>query len=142
MKQIKHSIAYAIYNDDRSKVLVVLRPKDDDNLPNVWGLPAGTLKESDDYEQAVIRSGHEKLGVELKVVKVINEGEIAHEKFILHMKEYEVEIISGQPYVPQPTDGITQYQQWKWAEPHLLKEAAQKGSLCSRLFLSYIGKKW
>jgi len=142
MKPTKHSIAYAIYNKDRSKVLAVLRPEDDDNLPNVWGLPAGTLKEGEDYEQAVICSGHDKLGIELKVIKLINEGGVERDKLVLHMKEYEAEIASGQPSVPQPVDGVTQYQQWKWAEPDLLKEAAQKGSLCSRLLLSHIGRKW
>lgn len=135
MKATKNSIAYVIYNPDRSKILVVLRPADDNNFPNTWGLPAGTLKDNESYEDAVIRSGHEKLGVELKIVKLIKEGSIEREKHFLHMKEYEAEIVSGEAVVPQKINTVTQYQEWKWAEPNILIDAAQKGSLCSRLFL-------
>lgn len=140
MKQIKQAIAFVVYNKNRLEVLTVLRPVNDETLPNVWGLPAGLLKEGETFEEAVIRAGRDKLGVLLKIIRQINEGEIEREKYILHMKEYEVEIISGQPKVPQLVEGVTQYQKWEWSKPEKLKEAALKGSLCSKLFLSYINK--
>lgn len=43
-KPIKYSITIAIYNDDRSKMLAVKRPSDDERLPDVWGLPADSLR--------------------------------------------------------------------------------------------------
>lgn len=142
MKPIRHSIAYITYNKDRSKFLAVKRPSDDKDLPDVWGLPAGSLKNDETFEETVLRSAREKLGVGLKIVKLIGEGNIERENYILHMKEYEVEIIQGEPQVPQPVEGVTQYQSWKWATPNELTESARKGSLCSRLYLSSTNQKW
>ncbi|MBI4639430.1 MAG: NUDIX domain-containing protein [Candidatus Tectomicrobia bacterium] len=142
MKPIKHSIAYVIYHEERSQFLSVKRPSDDDDLPDVWGLPAGSLKNGETFEDAVLRSGREKLGVELKIVKLIGEGNIEREHDILHMKEYEVHVIQGEVNVPQLVDGVTQYQAWKWATPDELIESAQKGSLCSRLYLSSRNQEW
>ena len=122
MKTTKHSIAFAVWHDQRSKVLVVQRPAHDPDLPNVWGLPAGTLKDGESHEDCVLRSGQEKLGVALIIVKIIGEGETEREQFTLHMKEYEVKIKDGTPSVPQPIPGITQYQRWQWAEPSILHE--------------------
>lgn len=134
-KPIKKSIAFVVYNPDHSKILIVKRPSDDDKLPNIWGLPAASLKASESWEDCVIRAGHEKLGVKLKIIKLLNEGKIERDNYTLHMKEYEVQIISGEPKVPQPIKNITQYQEYKFGKPTDLEEAAQKGSLCSQLFL-------
>jgi len=90
------------------------------------------------FESCVIRSGKEKLGVQLKALKLISEGKIERKNYIIHMKEYEAEITSGTPNVPQHVLGVTQYQDWKWGKPELLREAAKKGSLCAQLYLSYI----
>ena len=135
MKPLKKAIAFVIYNKDRTRFLAVKRPADDEDLPNLWGLPAGSLKSGETFEKAVLRSGKEKLGVELRILKMIGEGEIERDKYVLHMREYEAEIIQGRPKVPQPVRGVTQYRDWKWATPEELKEAAEKGSLCSRIFL-------
>tara|TARA_Y100000310_G_C20265397_1_gene615559 strand:- start:110 stop:529 length:420 start_codon:yes stop_codon:yes gene_type:complete len=134
-KPVKDAIAYVIYNEDRSKFLVVQRPSDGDDLPNVWGLPAGSLKEDESFEDAVLRSGYEKLGVELKIVKEIGEDKIERERITLHMKEYEVEVVKGQPNVHQKTDGVTIYQDQKLGSKEDLKYAASKGSLCCKIYL-------
>lgn len=134
-KPIKRSVSFAIYNNNRDRFLAVKRPSDDEDLPNVWGLPAGSLRDGETPEQAVIRAGREKLGVELKPVRFIGEGKIDRGAYILHMRDYEAEILESEPEVPQPVEGITQYQEWKWARPEDLLEAAEKGSLCSRIFL-------
>lgn len=135
MKSTKHAISYVIYNEDHSKFLVVQRPSDDEDLPNAWGLPAGSLKGEESFQDAVIRSGREKLGVELEVGKIIKEGEVERANYVLHMKEFEATIGSGEPNVPQPIEGVTQYQDWKWGTAEDLKEAASKGSLCCKLYL-------
>ena len=142
MKAIKSAVAFVIYNKDKTKILTVQRPENDEDLPNVWGLPAGSLKDKESFEEAVLRSGKEKLGVKLKIIKLINEGKLERDKIVLHMKEYEVAIEEGKPNVPQKVSGITQYQKLNWSSPEKLKDAAQEGSLCSRLYLSSIGQSW
>ena len=142
VKPTKNAIAYVIYNDDRSKFLVVQRPGDDKDLPNAWGLPAGSLEEGESFEDAVLRSGREKLGVKLSVGELVGEGEIERDTYVLYMKEYEATIAQGEPKAPQGVEGVTQYQQWRWGTADDVVEAAQKGSLCSRLYLSSIGRAW
>jgi len=136
MKPIKYAIAFVVYNEDRSKLLVVQRPSDDKNFPNVWGLPAGSAKDTETFEECIIRSGKEKLGVELKPTKFVGRNNIERNNYILHMEEYEAEILDGKPEVPQPIQGITQYQQWRWGVGSDLKDAATKGSLCSQIYLN------
>lgn len=138
MKPIKRSVAYVIYNNDRKKFLIVQRPYDDESLPGIWGLPAGSLKENETFEEAVLRSGKEKLGIEVKIIRFIGEDQIEREKFILHMKEYEVDITNGVPEVPQKVPRITQYIKFKWGTKKDITKAALKGSLCSRIYLSKI----
>ena len=142
MKQIKYAIAFVIYNQDRSKFLIVQRPSDDENFPDIWGLPAGSVKDDETFEECVIRSGREKLGVELKPTKFIGRSNIERENHILHMKEYKAKIINGEPKVPQEIEGMTQYQQWKWGVSSDLKDAKSKGSLCSQIYLTSINNKW
>ena len=62
------------YDKDRQHLLVVRRPPEDDLLPNVWGLPAATLRVGESYEDAAVRAGQEKLGVKIRIVGEIAEG--------------------------------------------------------------------
>jgi 8-oxo-dGTP diphosphatase len=140
MKITKNSVAFVIYSIDRKNILAVQRPANDENLPNVWGLPAGSLKENEPFEDAVLRAGIEKLGVKLRIEKEIGEDTIERSDYTLFMKEFETSIIEGQPKVPQPVAGITQYQNWKWALPQDLSDGAKKGSLCSRIYLESINR--
>ncbi|MFA6492691.1 MAG: NUDIX domain-containing protein [Patescibacteria group bacterium] len=142
MKPTKHSVAFVIYNSNYDKFLIVQRPPDDDLLPNVWGLPAGSLNEGEIFEDAVIRAAMDKLGVKVEVIGLVGEGELERGQYILHMKEFEAKIANGTPSVPQNVSGVTQYSKWKWGMANDLIEAAQKGSLCSRLYLKSINKSW
>tara|TARA_Y100000034_G_C6790533_1_gene353935 strand:- start:184 stop:606 length:423 start_codon:yes stop_codon:yes gene_type:complete len=137
-KPVKDAVAYVIYNNDRSKFLVVQRPSDDEDLPDAWGLPAGSLKEGESFEDAVLRSGRQKLGIELKVLSEIGEGEIEREQIVLRMKEYEVEVVNGYPNVHQRIKGVTIYQDQKWGTSDDLRDAASKGSLCCKLYLENV----
>src|SRR5258708_1097585 len=110
MKPTQQAISFVIWNQNRDKILAVQRPSDDENLPNVWGLPAGNVRENESFEDCVIRAGQEKLGVEIEIIQTIGEGEIERSQYILHMKEFEVKIVSGEPIVPQNTEGVTKYQ--------------------------------
>ena len=142
VKEVKYAIFYVIRNkDDSSKILIVKRPKDDNDLPNMWGIPAGSVKEEETYEEAIVRNGKNKLGVELKVIKLIERGNLDRGSYILHGEEYEAEIVSGTPNVPQENNEGTQYQDWKWGTYKDLIEASKKGSLCCNLYLKSIGEK-
>lgn len=119
--------------------LSVLRPPDDDELPDVWGLPATTLRSGEDWEGALERAGLEKLGVELNPGPELNRGGTERPEYQLHMRLYEAEIRRGEPEVPQPVSGMTQYVDWEWAGPERLMPSVRAGSLCSRLFLEHLG---
>jgi ADP-ribose pyrophosphatase YjhB (NUDIX family) len=124
------------------KFLIVQRPSDDKYLPDVWGIPAGSVKDNETFEEAVVRSGKEKLGVGLKVTRFIGRDDIERSEYVLHMEEYEAEITQGNPKVPQPIQGITQYQKYAWGDSSNIKEAATKGSLCSQIYLRRVNEKW
>src|SRR3989338_10078916 len=82
-----NSAVIYIYKENRSEFLIVQRPFDDEDLPNIWGLPAGSVKENESFKEAVIRSGREKLGIELKVIKSIGKDIIDRGDYILNMQE-------------------------------------------------------
>ena len=135
MKSVKNAISFVIFANDRTNILLVKRPPEDEDLPGVWGLPAGSLREGESFEEAVHRAGREKLGVQLQVLQRLNAGEIERSQYTLHMQLYIAAVLQGKPSVPQPAEGITQYVDLTWAPPEDLRPAAEKGSLCSRLAL-------
>ena len=106
------------------------------------GLPAGTLKDGESHLECVLRSGREKLGVELEVVNKIGEGELERETHLLHLINFEARIIGGIPTVHQNVKNITQYIDLIWSSPSILMESARKGSLCSRIYLDTLNIKW
>jgi hypothetical protein len=134
---IKASVSLLIYNDDGNRLLSVQRPTDDNELPGAWGLPASSLHTDESLEDAVIRTGQEKLGLVLCPVRRLNTGTLERLNYQLKMTLYEARIEKGTPSLCHGLSTITQYQNWCWAESELLIPAAEKGSLCSRLCLDY-----
>ena len=130
---VKRSVSVAIHHGDR--VLIVQRPADDEDLPNAWGLPAASLQGDESWEDAAVRAGREKLGVELSVGRELERGKLARKDYELEMRLYEAGIASGDVNVPQDISGVTQYQAWKWGTAEDLKPAAARGSLCCNLYL-------
>jgi hypothetical protein len=133
MKTVKHSIALVIRTSG-GRVLMVLRPPDDDSLPGVWGLPAITTAPGEDEDLAVRRAGREKLGVDVLPGALQGEAETDRPSYALRLRNREATIESGVPRVPQSHSG-TQYVDWRWGEPSELKPAARAGSLCCQLLL-------
>ena len=132
----KQSVSVAVFDPgDRNRILVVQRPQDDEDLPNVWGLPASSLRPGESFEDAVARTGREKLGVEFRVVRELNRGVTARKGYTLEMRLYEAVISHGEPQVPQAHEGVTQYQRWMWDTAERLREGAAAGSLCCGLML-------
>jgi ADP-ribose pyrophosphatase YjhB (NUDIX family) len=135
-RAVKRSVSFAIFRpDDRDQVLVVQRPPDDEDLPDAWGLPAGSLRPGEDWADAARRAGRDKLGVELAVDGELNRGSIERAPYTLEMRLLEARIVAGEARVPQSVAGVTQYQAWRWGTAEDLVPAAKRGSLCSRLFL-------
>ena len=148
-KSTKQSVSLIVTNDEE-KIFLVQRPPGDDDLPNAWGLPAGTLQKGETWENGVLRAGREKLGVELRISKVIAEGKLKRKAYVLQMKLFAATIPHReQPYVPQPHPEVTQYANCKWETPgevrQALKRTAPKGSLCCMLYLrqqGIINEEW
>lgn len=134
----RRSVSFVIRHPDAPELaLAVRRPPDDDDLPNAWGLPAGSLRADESWQDAVRRAGRDKLGVALEVGDVLEQGTIERADYTLHMRLYEARIASGAPAVPQDVDDVTQYTALDWLPPERFVAAAQAGSLCCRLYLKH-----
>ncbi len=81
----------------------------------------------------------------LDVMDVLNEGAHLRDAYRLEMQLMDARIVSGTPRVDvaihEPrtggaaVHGRTRYQAWRWGVITELQEAADLGSLCSRLAL-------
>ena len=120
---VKHSIAVMIFQGD--KLLSVRRPDDDDELPGIWGLPAGTLRSSETVEDLITRIGREKLGVTLSPIRKITSGRQMRPLYLLEMELWEASIT-----------GIPTHGNWRWAEIGSLRPGAAAGSLCCELAIN------
>jgi hypothetical protein len=119
---IKHSAAVMIFNGDQ--VLAIRRPDDDDELPGIWGLPAGTCRGAETVEQVIGRIGREKLGVVLEPIRKITFGTQDRPAYRLEMELWEASM-----------QGTPTYREWKWSSGDVLAPGADRGSLCCELAL-------
>ena len=136
MKPLKRSVALVI--EGPGGVLLVRRPDDDESLPGLWGLPAATTRDGESEEDALRRVGRDKLGVEVRPLRLLGEEEGERPGYRIVMRDWTAEIASGEPFVPQPGEG-TQYESWRWGDPSELGPAAGAGSLCARVLLRDLG---
>lgn len=136
-KSVRRSVALAISRGaaSRNEVLTVLRPPDDADLPDTWGLPAASLRAGETWPDAARRAARDKLGVGIAVGDLLNEGQLERPGYTLQMRLYSAEITVGEPVVPQPARGVTQYRAWRWGVREDLMPAVRAGSLCCRLFV-------
>jgi ADP-ribose pyrophosphatase YjhB (NUDIX family) len=132
MKPLKHSVSLVI--EGPAGLLLVRRPEADESLPGEWGLPAATLRPGEREEDAVRRAGREKLGVEVRPLRALGEASGERSEYRILMRDWEVEIVSGEPVVPQFSEG-TQYDGLRWGEAAELAPAARRGSLCAQVLL-------
>ena len=136
MKPLKHSVSLVI--EGPGGLLLVRRPEGDESLPGTWGLPAATLRQGEGEEDAVRRAGRDKLGVEVRPLRVLGEASGERPAYRILMRDWEVEIAAGEPVVPQPGEG-TQYESLRWGDAAELVPAARRGSLCARVLLGERG---
>jgi len=141
-KPVKRSVAVVVRRADGS-FLVVRRPDDPaDPVAGVWGFPAVTLADGEDERSAVVRTGRDKLGVELAPGRRIGAATADRGSYLLHLADYEATVVAGTPAVPQPDPSVTQYTALRYTtDPAAVAEAAGKGSVCSQIFLEDNSKK-
>ena len=121
-KPVKQSVAVAVLKE--GQILLVRRPDDDDELPGIWGLPAGSLRGRETVEDLIARIGRDKLGVKLVPVRRLASGMQERQGYQLKMELWEASM-----------EGGPQYLQWQWGPLDLLRSGAASGSLCCRLAL-------
>src|SRR5262245_23318868 len=107
MLPVKHSIAVMIVRGD--EILAIRRPDDDDELPGVWGLPAGTIRGSETAAELIERIGRDKLSVRLTPLRKVASGVAARMKYRLEMDLWEVSM-----------EGTPVYPEWRWGSVDLL----------------------
>src|SRR5215212_4625965 len=87
---LKYSISVLIRNGDL--ILSTRRPDNDDELPGIWGLPAGSFREGETVEGLIRRIGTDKLGVTLVPVRKLADGGLRRERYRLEMELWEAEM--------------------------------------------------
>jgi len=122
---IKRSVAVLIRNADN--FLSTRRSDGDDELPGVWGLPAGSYRGSETLEDLVERIGRDKLEVALRPIRKLAQGRQPRERYILEMELWEAEMF-----------GVPHHPSWQWATAENLEPGKLQGSLCCRLALETI----
>ena len=135
----RRAVAAAVRRED-GLVLSVRRPDEPgEELPGVWGLPAVTLRGGESPEDGMRRLGREKLGAELTPLRPLADGEQRRPDYTLQMTVYEASLV-GEASLPERTAGAegTLYEALEWRPASSLREAADDGSLCCRLFLATI----
>ncbi len=83
------------------------------------------------------RLGREKLGAELTPLRPLAQGEQRRPDYTLQMTVYEASL-TGEARLPERTPDAegTLYEALEWRPAASLREAAEAGSLCCRLFLA------
>jgi predicted TIM-barrel fold metal-dependent hydrolase len=137
MNPVKRSVAVVLRRDDGA-FAVVRRPDDPaDPLAGVWGFPAITLAPGEEERAAVVRLGRAKLGVDLAPGEMLGQAAADRGSHVLRLANYAAVITAGTPSVPQPDGLMTQYAELRFThDPGALAEAAARGSVCARVFLS------
>src|SRR5215475_10832473 len=120
MLPVKHSVAILVFRGN--EVLAIRRPEDDDELPGIWGLPAGTVRGAETVEDVILRIGRGKLGVKLTPVRRLVTGTQDRPKYRLEMELWEARM-----------EGIPTYPEWQWGPMDALRPGMASGSLCCKL---------
>jgi len=138
MKPMKQSVSVAIVDAMRpDTVLIVQRPADDEDLPNVWGLPAASLQPGESWVDAARRAGLEKLGVVLDIASELDHGTLDRSHYTLEMKLFEATIKAGSPAVQRGHPNVTCYAGHRWGAAADLEDGARRGSLCCTMYVEW-----
>jgi len=122
-KPVKRSVAVLIRNGD--EVLSTRRSDSDDELPGIWGLPAGSYRANETLQDLVQRIGEQKLGVRVTPIQKLALGRQERPAYILEMELWEVQM-----------SGIPNHPAFRWAALNSLEAGRAVGSLCCELALN------
>jgi ADP-ribose pyrophosphatase YjhB (NUDIX family) len=141
MKKRVSTFAYVIRRELQTfpEILVVLRSPNDRYFPRMWGVPAGTLRKNESYEQAIRRTAHHRLGVEVEVLGERGAGSSDRGTHLVEMRLFEVRIVAGSPQVRATDPDGHGYIDVRWAGPDILQPTRERGSLCCRLVAEWLG---
>jgi ADP-ribose pyrophosphatase YjhB (NUDIX family) len=105
----------------------------------MWGIPAGTLRKNESYEQGVRRTAQHRLGVEVEVLGERAVGSSDRGTHVVEMRLFEARIIAGSPHVREIDPDGHGYIDVRWADPDVLQSTRERGSLCCRLVAEWLG---
>lgn len=148
---MKRSVSVAIRSaqpDGAERVVAVLRPRvPDDPLGGLWGLPAATALDGESEDEAVTRVLRNKLGLQVSSEGLtrINEGRrdegVDSQSMTVYALDWGANSALSISLAMRSADSeetVTLYEDWRWAAPEDLREAASRGSLCTRLYLEWL----
>src|SRR5262249_6534810 len=135
------TFAYVILRAGHSpaEFLVVKRSPNDRYFPGLWGLPAGTLRKRESYEDAIRRTAKHRLGSEVEGLGERAAGTSDRGTHALEMRLYEARIVAGGPRIGEVDPEGHGYTEVRWAGPGVLRPARERGSLCCRLVAEWLG---
>lgn len=135
MKKRVLAFAYVILRGPPTspEALVVRRSPNDRYFPGLWGLPAGTLRKREGYEEAIRRTAKHRLGVEVEVLGERAAGSSDRGTHVVEMRLFEARIVAGSPHLREADAAGHGYTEARWTTPDALQPAREQGSLCCRL---------
>ena len=106
---VKCSVAVVLRCAARpGEFLAVRRPPDDDRLPDVWGLPAVTLRTGELPEAAVRRLGREKLGADIQASRFVGVRAADRQDHLLILMDLEAGGQGGQEGLVEGAEKLCQ----------------------------------
>ncbi|MGH7196390.1 MAG: NUDIX hydrolase [Candidatus Saccharimonadales bacterium] len=133
-KPIKHAISVVIQNQ-KGETLFAQRSPHKKEFPLVWSLPSHFVNEGEKPEDTIVRIGLHKLGIKLKLVRLLNEGYGERSDFRLFMHDYAVEIVSGEPEIVSED-----FVNLKWAKAEEFLPTIKIKGDCTRLYGEYLAR--
>ena len=98
-------------------VLAVKRPDEPgEELPGIWGLPAGTCLPSEGLEEAAHRTARQKLGLPLQALQALATGTQERSWGLLALTLYKGVPVEPAPRLPDASKqiaGSTYYTDWR-----------------------------
>lgn len=132
-KSTRHAISIVIQNEN-DEILFALRSANKSSYPLAWSLPSHYVSENESPKDTVKRIGKNKLGIELEIGELLNEGKSDRGDFILFMHDYSATITNGEPNIVS-----NDYVELIWAEPHSQLNSMKVMGDCCRLYKEYLG---
>ena len=118
-------------------VLLVQRPKNEEDFPGEWGLPASSCENKDSLESDAVKTAAEKLGIRVILGTKLASGTQKRHDHILEMTLYDAWMPEQKIDLEKmnQNESKTFYTDFKWGHSSELGKTAEMGSLCSQLLI-------